>query len=91
VVTGGYRHVCRQILEALGIEDFFDLIVASEDTEKHKPDPDPYLEAARRLEVKPQGCVVWEDSDLGIEAARRAGMQWVDVRAFHQPERVTKK
>ncbi len=91
VVTGGYRHVCRQILEALGIEDFFDLIVASEDTAKHKPDPDPYLEAARRLEVKPQGCVVWEDSDLGIEAARRAGMQWVDVRAFHQPERVTKK
>ena len=89
VVTGGYRHVCRQILQQLGIEDCFDLIVASEDTAKHKPYPDPYLEAARQLGVMPQGCVVWEDSDLGIEAARRAGMQWVDVRAFHQPARVT--
>ena len=89
VVTGGYRHVCLQILQQLNIEDCFDLIVASEDTAKHKPDPDPYLEAARQLGVMPQGCVVWEDSDLGIEAARRAGMQWVDVRAFHQPARVT--
>ena len=89
VVTGGYRHVCRQILQQLGIEDCFDLIVASEDTAKHKHDPDQYLEAARQLGVMPQGCVVWEDSDLGIEAARRAGMQWVDVRAFNQPARVT--
>jgi HAD superfamily hydrolase (TIGR01509 family) len=91
VVTGGYRHVCRQILQQLGIEDCFDLIVASEDTARHKPDPDPYLEAARQLGALPGGCVVWEDSDLGIEAARRAGMQWVDVRAFHQPSRVTAK
>ena len=89
VVTGGYRHVCEQILRQVGLEDCFDLIVASEDTQRHKPDPDPFLEAARRLGVNPAGCVVWEDSDLGIEAARRAGMQWIDVRAFHQPERVT--
>jgi HAD superfamily hydrolase (TIGR01509 family) len=89
VVTGGYRHVCRQILQKLGIEDCFDLIVASEDTARHKPDPDPYLEAARQIGADPARCVVWEDSDLGIEAARRAGMQWVDVRAFHQPARVT--
>jgi beta-phosphoglucomutase-like phosphatase (HAD superfamily) len=33
--------------------------------------------------------VVWEDSDLGIEAARRAGMEWIDVRAFHRPKRVS--
>jgi beta-phosphoglucomutase-like phosphatase (HAD superfamily) len=33
--------------------------------------------------------VVWEDSDLGIEAARRAGMDWIDVRAFHVPQRVS--
>lgn len=83
VVTGGYRRVCEQILAHLGIADFFDTIVASEDTARHKPDPDPFLEAARRLEVAAAACVVWEDSDLGIEAARRAGMQWIDVRAFH--------
>ncbi|MFM7034693.1 MAG: HAD family hydrolase [Planctomycetia bacterium] len=89
VVTGGYQHVCRQILEQIGIADCFDTIVASEDTSRHKPDPDPFLEAARRLGAVPKKCVVWEDSDLGIEAARRAGMEWIDVRAFHQPQRVT--
>ena len=91
VVTGGYQAVCRQILERLGLLDCFDTIVASEDTARHKPDPDPFLEAARRLGVRPEGCLVWEDSDLGIEAARRAGMAWIDVRAFHLPQRLTGK
>lgn len=89
VVTGGYQDVCQQILTHLGIRDYFDDLVASEDTERHKPFPDPYLEAADRLGVNPEKCVVWEDSDLGVEAARRAGMQWIDVRAFHQPKRMT--
>ena len=89
VVTGGYRDVCRQILERVGIADCFDTIVASEDTSRHKPEPEPFLEAARRLGVRPERCVVWEDSDLGIEGARRAGMHWVDVRSFHTPARVT--
>jgi HAD superfamily hydrolase (TIGR01509 family) len=89
VVTGGYREVCRQILDRIGIADCFDTIVASEDTSRHKPDPDPFLEAARRLGARPERCVVWEDSELGIEAARRAGMHWIDVRAFHAPARVT--
>jgi HAD superfamily hydrolase (TIGR01509 family) len=89
VVTGGYRDVCLQILEHVGIAAAFDTIVASEDTDRHKPDPDPFLEAARRLGARPERCVVWEDSDLGLEAARRAGMHWIDVRSFHQPERLT--
>ena len=89
VVTGGYRHICTQILAHVGIADCFDTLVASEDTTKHKPDPEPFLEAARRLGAKPERCVVWEDSDLGIAAARAAGMEWIDVRAFHKPKRVT--
>jgi beta-phosphoglucomutase-like phosphatase (HAD superfamily) len=48
----------------------------------------PFLEAARRLGARPERCVVWEDSDLGLEAARRGGMAWIDVRAFHLPARV---
>jgi HAD superfamily hydrolase (TIGR01509 family) len=88
VVTGGYHEVCRKILARIGIADCFDAIVASEDTERHKPDPEPFLEAARRLGARPERCVVWEDSGLGIEAARRAGMQWIDVRSFHTPARV---
>ena len=89
VVTGGYQDVCRRILARVGIEDCFDTIVASEDTLRHKPDPDPFLEAARRLGARPERCVVWEDSGLGIEAARRAGMHWIDVRSFHMPKRVS--
>ena len=89
VVTGGYRSVCTRILEHVGIADAFDTLVASEDTSLHKPDPEPFLEAARRLGARPRRCVVWEDSDLGIEAARRAGMEWVDVRSFHMPARVS--
>ncbi len=88
VVTGGYQDVCRQILGRLGLTDAFATIVASEDTAKHKPDPEPFLEAARRLRARPERCIVWEDSSLGIDAARRAGMHWVDVRSFHAPARL---
>ena len=77
VVTGGYHDVCEKILLQIGVREFFDCIVASEDTSRHKPDPDPFLEAASRLGVQPEGCLVWEDSDLGVEAARRAGMSWI--------------
>ena len=88
VVTGGFHSVCSRILDHIGLGGVFDTIVASEDTDRHKPDPDPFLEAARRLEARPERCVVWEDSDLGLEAARRGGMEWIDVRAFHLPARV---
>lgn len=90
VVTGGHHAVCGRILAHLGIAEAFTTVVASEDTTRHKPEPEPFLEAARRLGARPGRCVVWEDSDLGIEAARRAGMEWIDVRAFHRPTRVSR-
>ena len=80
VASGGFRHVIERQLAQIGVSDWFDTIVAAEDTPRHKPEPDVFLEAARRLGVSPHQCEVYEDSDLGIEAARRAGMQWVDVR-----------
>jgi HAD superfamily hydrolase (TIGR01509 family) len=89
VVTGGHAHVCKRILEHVGIGDCFQTLVACEDTSRHKPDPDPFLEAAHRLRVRPERCLVWEDSDLGIEAARRAGMDWIDVRGLHSPRRLS--
>ena len=91
VATGGTREVCTRILEHIGIADAFSALVASEDVVRHKPDPDVFLEAAKRVGARPKHCVVWEDSDLGIEAARRAGMAWVDVRPFHSPTRVSKR
>jgi len=67
-------------LATLGITDWFGAVVAAEDTVRHKPEPDVFLEAARRLGVAPSCCTVYEDTDLGLESARRAGMRGVDVR-----------
>jgi len=64
----------------LGIADWFAAVVTAEDTARHKPEPDVFLEAARRLGADPAACVVYEDTDIGLEAAHRAGMAAVDVR-----------
>jgi HAD superfamily hydrolase (TIGR01509 family) len=89
VATGAIRDVCQRILTHIGIVDCFDTIVSSDDVARHKPSPDIFLEAARRLGVRPEACRVYEDTDPGIEAARRAGMEYIDVRSWHTPRRVT--
>jgi HAD superfamily hydrolase (TIGR01509 family) len=55
-------------------------VVTSEDVERQKPAPDIFLEAARRMGVAPRFCRAYEDTDLGLEAIRAAGMEAVDVR-----------
>ena len=80
VASGGTRRLVTLQLKQIGILDWFDTVVASEDTEKGKPDPDVFLEAARRLGVAPDKCLVYEDGDPGVMAADRAGMQCVDIR-----------
>ncbi|MBP85574.1 MAG: HAD family hydrolase [Planctomycetaceae bacterium] len=82
VASGGVRRLVHRQLEQIGTFEWFDTIVTAEDTERHKPDPDVFLEAARRLNVAPTACRVYEDGDPGIEAARRAGMECVDVRRW---------
>jgi HAD superfamily hydrolase (TIGR01509 family) len=69
-------HVMR---EALGFESFINTLVAAEDVSEGKPDPEVFLQAARRLGVPPDRCVVVEDAEAGIEAARRGGMHSVGV------------
>ena len=89
VATGAVLPVCQRILHQIGLHESFDTIVSADDVERHKPAPDVFLEAARRLGVAPELCRVYEDTDPGIEAARRAGMEPVDVREFYTPRRVT--
>lgn len=89
VATGATSDVCERILNTIGIRDWFQTIVGAEQVPKHKPEPDVFLEAARRIGVDPQKCRVYEDADPGIEAARRAGMECIDVRKWHAPRRVT--
>ncbi len=80
VASGGFRAVIVRQLETIGCLDWFPTLVTAEDTQRHKPFPDVFLEAARRMGVEPQHCLVYEDADLGLEAARAAGMHWIDVR-----------
>lgn len=82
VASGGYRETVTRTLDAVGIRDWFDAVVTAEDTARHKPEPDVFLEAARRLGVPAAACVVFEDTDIGLEAARRAGAVGVDVRGW---------
>ncbi len=79
VASGGLRPIVLKTLEALGLVEKFQAIVTSEDYVRGKPAPDPFLEAARRLGVAPEKCLVFEDTPTGIEAAKAAGMQWVLV------------
>jgi HAD superfamily hydrolase (TIGR01509 family) len=80
VASGSTRRLVDHTLTALGITDWFGAVVAAEDTARHKPEPDVFLEAARRLGLSPARCTVYEDTDLGLEAARRANMSAIDVR-----------
>jgi HAD superfamily hydrolase (TIGR01509 family) len=80
VASGSVRQLVTRTLSALGITDWFTAVVAAEDTTRHKPEPDVFLEAARRLDAPPSICTVYEDTDIGLEAARRAGMTPIDIR-----------
>lgn len=80
VASGGTRHNVDLILDAIGLGQAFDTIVTADDPVDQKPNPGIFLEAARRLGVSANKCLVFEDGDPGIIAARRAGMPFVDVR-----------
>ncbi|MCK8782784.1 HAD family phosphatase [Roseomonas sp. NAR14] len=79
VASGGSREIVAATLRATGLAPLFDAVVTFDDVGRAKPDPALFQEAARRLGVPPAGCVVFEDSAEGLEAARRAGMRPVDV------------
>jgi HAD superfamily hydrolase (TIGR01509 family) len=80
VASGSHRDLVAATLAAIGVRVWFRVVVASEYVAHPKPDPVGFLTAAAGLGVAPADCTVYEDGDLGIEAARRAGMRWVDVR-----------
>ena len=80
VASGGTKRIIEQVLNHLGIRSLFQAVVTSEDVVNQKPAPDIFLEAARRIGVPPQFCRAYEDTDLGMQAIRAAGMEAVDVR-----------
>jgi beta-phosphoglucomutase family hydrolase len=81
VVSGGRLDSVTRSLTSIGLLDRFDTIVGSDDYTNGKPAPDAFLMAAERLGVAPGNCLVFEDTDIGIEAATAAGMASVKVPA----------
>jgi beta-phosphoglucomutase family hydrolase len=79
VVSGSRRASVVGSLTALGLLDKFDVLVCAEDYKHGKPAPDGFLLAASKLNVAPKYCLVFEDTELGIQAATAAGMQSVLV------------
>ncbi len=78
IATSAYLPNVDYVLDGLQIRPYFQAVVTAEDVTNGKPHPDPFLLAASLLGVDPEACIVFEDAESGIEAARRAGM-----RAFY--------
>lgn len=74
VGTGGYHRLAWKTMNILGLEKYFDVLVSSNDITHPKPDPETFLKCAELLGVDPIDCEVFEDADLGIQAAEAGGM-----------------
>jgi beta-phosphoglucomutase family hydrolase len=79
VVSGSTRESVTKSLDVLGLRDKFDVLVCAGDYKNAKPDPEPFLMAAHKLNVPPATCLVFEDTAMGIQAATAAGMQSVRI------------
>jgi HAD superfamily hydrolase (TIGR01509 family) len=81
VASGGSRENVMLSLQLAGITQYFAAIVTADDRDVlPKPSPEIFLEAAKRINVEPQLCQVFEDGDVGLVAARKAGMLATDIR-----------
>ncbi|WP_327685173.1 HAD family hydrolase [Streptomyces sp. NBC_00467] len=81
VVTSATRRLAEARLEEVGIRP--KNLIAADDITRGKPDPEPFLLGARRLGVRPEGCVVFEDAPAGLTAGRAAGMRTVALTTTH--------
>ncbi len=86
VATAGDRHNIAFTLEHLKLAQRPQAIVGGDEGLRGKPEPDLFLEAARRLGVAAADCIVFEDAPFGIEAARRAGMKAVSICSTHSAQ-----
>ncbi len=82
VGTGASRKSAELQLETLQLKEYFDVIVTADDVDRHKPNPDTFLKCAELLNISPEDCVVFEDGEMGMQAARKAGMSLIDVRPY---------
>jgi len=78
------------ILKKIELYDIFDADVSGTDFKKGKPDPEIFLTAAKRLGLSPMECMVFEDAQAGVEAAKNGGFLCVGINRYESPEKVKK-
>jgi len=83
VASSAPRANIDAVMEVIDLPPFFGAVIAAEDVSRGKPDPEPFLTAARRLAAEPSCCVVVEDAPAGIEAARKAAMACIGLLTTH--------
>ncbi len=84
VGTGGSRRLSLKTLGIIGLSEYFDILVTSEDVTHFKPHPETFLKCAEKMGIHPSECQVFEDGVLGIQAAQTAGMMVVDVTQYYE-------
>jgi beta-phosphoglucomutase len=89
IASGSLRHEIATVLDRHGLSPYFAAIVGADDVTMSKPDPAPYLEAARKLKMPPAMCAAIEDSPWGLESARAAGMFTIGVTHSYPAARLT--
>ena len=84
VGTGGYTRLAWKTMNILGFDKYIEILVASEDVQNAKPHPDTFLRCAELMGIEPKYCQVFEDGDLGIQAAKAAGMMATLVTDYYE-------
>ncbi len=83
VGTGGKRTIASETLQILGLDKYIPILVSADDVENHKPEPETFLKCAELMGISPRNCQVFEDANLGFQAAKAAGMMLTDVTPFY--------
>jgi len=89
VGTGASRRSAMVQLEQLKLTSYFKAVVSADDVTIHKPEPHTFLKCAKLMGVEPAFCHVFEDGDLGLRAAKAAGMFVTDVKPYTLDESLT--
>lgn len=82
VVTTASRKNCEEILSRFDRLDLFELIIAGEDVKNKKPKPDGFLKAMEHFNIKAEDCLIFEDSEVGILAAKESGANVFVVKGY---------
>jgi beta-phosphoglucomutase-like phosphatase (HAD superfamily) len=81
--TGGHREAVERTLDITDLRKYFEIVITANDVDNFKPHPETFLKCARMMKIEPEYIEVFEDGDLGIEAAKEAGMIANDVRSWY--------